>query len=71
MKSWNQLYGLAKHVETKLRTAHGTTAELVDVEEDSPLITITMGDGLGPIDGDRVLRAALAGALGEIRRRGA
>ena len=71
MKSWNQLYGLAKHLETKLRTAHGTTAELVDVEEGSPLITITMGDGLGPIDGDRVLRAALTGALGEIRRSGA
>jgi len=71
MKTWNQLYGLSAHVETKLRTAHGTTAELVDIEEGTSLVVITMGDGLGPIDRDRVLRAALTGALGEIRRRGA
>jgi hypothetical protein len=35
------------------------------------LLAITMGEGLGPIDRDRVLLAALTGALGEIRRRGA
>lgn len=71
MKSWNQLYGLATRVEAKLRTAHGTTAELVDAEERSPLVAITMGEGLGPIDRDRVLRAALTGALSELRRSGA
>ena len=71
MKTWNQLYGLSTRVEARLRTAHGTTAELVDVEEGSSLVVITMCEGLGPIDRDRVLRAALTGALGEIRRRGA
>ena len=71
MKTWNQLHGLSKHLEARLRTAHGTTAELVDIEEGTALLAITMGEGLGPIDRDRVLRAALTGALGEIRRRGA
>jgi hypothetical protein len=71
MKTWSQLHSFSARIEARLRTAHGTTAELVDVEEGTSLVAITMGEGLGPIDRDRVLRAALTGALGEIRRRGA
>lgn len=71
MKTWRQLESSAGRIDTELRTAHGTTAELCDDGDGSPLVTVTIGAGIAPTDRDRVLRAVLSAAVAEIRRQGA
>lgn len=70
MRNWNQLAGSARRIDAELRVEQDS-AELVDVEARESLVLIKVGDSMEDSDRDRVLRAAIWGAITEIRRRGA
>lgn len=71
MMSWHQLDHVAARLDTEITTARGTEASIVDSSDGSPLVTISIGTGLRPLDRDRVLRASIKAPLAEMRRRGA
>lgn len=71
MKNWTQLSKSAERVDIEIQTPTPDRVDLLDVATLTPLVTITVGGELFSGDRDRVLRAAVSGALTEIRRRGA
>lgn len=71
MKTWPQLTRSAARQDIELRHPTPDQADLLDVATLTPLVVIAVGGELAHGDRDRVLRAAVSGALAEIRRRGA
>lgn len=71
MRRWDHLEQAARRVDAKLTTARGAEATIADIDDQTPLVTVSVGSALAPADRDRVLRAAVAAALLEMRRRGA